>query len=76
MTTREIGCRVAEQLLTSFQNQARAGQIKGFTGIDQPYEAPLNPELEVRTDQETVKESVHRVISLLRERVRVNAESS
>lgn len=49
--------------------QARKGEIKGFTGIDQAYEAPENPELEVRTDQETVKESVQRVITLLRENV-------
>ncbi|XP_028967449.1 bifunctional 3'-phosphoadenosine 5'-phosphosulfate synthase [Galendromus occidentalis] len=48
--------------------KARAGQIKGFTGIDQPYESPLNPELEVRTDLETERESVHRVVTLLRER--------
>ncbi|XP_022667663.1 bifunctional 3'-phosphoadenosine 5'-phosphosulfate synthase-like isoform X2 [Varroa jacobsoni] len=47
--------------------KARKGEIKGFTGIDQAYEAPENPELEVRTDQETVKESVQRVITLLRE---------
>ncbi|HQU59299.1 MAG TPA: adenylyl-sulfate kinase, partial [Saprospiraceae bacterium] len=31
--------------------KARAGQIKGFTGIDAPYEAPETPALEVRTDQ-------------------------
>ena len=51
--------------------KARAGEIKGFTGIDQPYEVPSNPELEVRTDQETEKESVHRVVTLLRERVSI-----
>lgn len=30
--------------------KARAGEIKGFTGIDDPYEEPLNPELRIRTD--------------------------
>jgi len=43
--------------------QARAGQIKGFTGIDDPYEAPLNPEVECRTDLETLEESLHKVWS-------------
>lgn len=34
--------------------KARAGEIKGFTGIDQPYEAPETPELVIRTDQADV----------------------
>jgi adenylylsulfate kinase len=41
--------------------RARAGQIKGFTGIDDPYEPPLAPELECRTDLETVEESLAKV---------------
>lgn len=42
--------------------RARAGEIKAFTGISDPYEHPLNPELECRTDLESVRESVQRVI--------------
>merc|ERR1712025_238771 len=38
--------------------KARAGQIKGFTGIDAPYEAPKNPEVHLRTDQLTIPMSV------------------
>ncbi len=38
--------------------KARAGEIKGFTGIDSPYEAPLNPALEVKTIQMSVEECV------------------
>ncbi|MEG3435880.1 adenylyl-sulfate kinase [Pannus brasiliensis CCIBt3594] len=41
--------------------KARAGEIKSFTGIDDPYEAPLNPEVECRTDLETLEESVAKV---------------
>ncbi|PSB00440.1 adenylyl-sulfate kinase, partial [Merismopedia glauca] len=33
--------------------RARAGEIKSFTGIDDPYEAPINPDVECRTDLET-----------------------
>jgi adenylylsulfate kinase len=45
--------------------KARAGEIKQFTGIDDPYEAPLNPEIECKTDQETLEESVAKVLSRL-----------
>lgn len=34
--------------------KARAGEIKNFTGISDPYEAPENPDLEVRTDTLTI----------------------
>ncbi|NJL46096.1 MAG: adenylyl-sulfate kinase [Leptolyngbyaceae cyanobacterium SM2_3_12] len=45
--------------------RARAGEIKQFTGIDDPYEAPLNPEVHCHTDQETLEESVAKVIAQL-----------
>ncbi len=45
--------------------KARANEIKEFTGISAPYEAPLNPELELRTDQLTVSESVAKIIEFL-----------
>ena len=41
--------------------KARKGEIKGFTGIDDPYEEPLNPEVECRTDLESLEESVAKV---------------
>ena len=43
--------------------KALAGEIKGFTGIDDPYEAPIDPELVVDTDKETVEESVQKVLA-------------
>ncbi len=45
--------------------KARAGQIKCFTGIDDPYEPPLHPEVECRTDLESVSESAAKVISAI-----------
>ncbi len=48
--------------------KARAGEIKGFTGIDDPYEAPQDPELVVRTDKLSVADSVKRVLDLLESR--------
>jgi len=39
--------------------KARSGEIKGFTGIDAPYEAPTHPEIEVETDGQSIEESVN-----------------
>jgi bifunctional enzyme CysN/CysC len=47
--------------------KARAHQIKEFTGISAPYEAPENAELELATDSLTVAESVARIIEYLQE---------
>ncbi|HMD60460.1 MAG TPA: adenylyl-sulfate kinase, partial [Opitutaceae bacterium] len=44
--------------------KARAGLIKEFTGIDSPYEAPLSPDLEIRTDREAEGDSVERLMQL------------
>jgi adenylylsulfate kinase len=45
--------------------RARSGEIKGFTGIDDPYESPLNPDVECRSDKETLSESVAKVLRKL-----------
>jgi adenylylsulfate kinase len=45
--------------------KARAGEIKGFTGIDDPYEPPLSPEIICYTDREAIEESVKKVIAEL-----------
>ncbi len=45
--------------------KARAGEIQGFTGIGDPYEPPLAPEVECRTDRETVEESIAKVLRAL-----------
>ena len=45
--------------------KARAGEIKNFTGIDDPYEAPENAEIHLRTDEMTLEEEVGIVIDYL-----------
>ncbi|MEH6466307.1 MAG: adenylyl-sulfate kinase [Porticoccus sp.] len=45
--------------------KARAGEIKNFTGIDDPYEAPENPEIHLHTDQMTLDEEVAVMIHYL-----------
>ena len=46
--------------------KARANQIKEFTGVSAPYEAPENPEINLHTDETTPQEAVARIIDYLR----------
>jgi len=46
--------------------RARAGEIKSYTGIDSPYEAPDNPELIIDTENESLEESTVKVIDFLK----------
>ena len=46
--------------------KAIAGQIKEFTGISDPYEEPVHPELILETDKETLEESTARVLAALK----------
>src|SRR5262249_28685531 len=50
--------------------KARAGQIREFTGIDAPYEAPQDPEIVVHTDRQSVDESVATILEQLLPRLR------
>jgi adenylyl-sulfate kinase len=47
--------------------KARAGVLKQFTGVSDPYEAPSHPEVVVHTDRETVEQSVARILARLEE---------
>src|SRR5437867_7241854 len=47
--------------------KALAGEIAGFTGVSDPYEEPLNPELTLHTDRETPEESAQNVLEWLEE---------
>ena len=48
--------------------KALAGEIKNFTGISDPYEAPISPEITVHSDSETAAESAARIMAELRQR--------
>lgn len=48
--------------------KARKGEIKGFTGIDDPYDAPLNPDLLIDTEHESLTASVNRIKDFLKKR--------
>ncbi|MDQ6656334.1 MAG: adenylyl-sulfate kinase, partial [Verrucomicrobiota bacterium] len=50
--------------------KARAGEIRDFTGIDAPYEAPKDPEIVLRTAEHTLEECIARVLTQLLPRLR------
>jgi sulfate adenylyltransferase len=45
--------------------RARSGEIKGFTGVDDPYEDPIKPDLVVDASKQTVRNIVHQIVLLL-----------
>ena len=65
----EAPLEVAEQRdPKGLYKKARAGEIKGFTGIDDPYEEPQQPELLLHTAEFSVEESVQALFELLEEK--------
>jgi len=66
----EIYCKASLEIcetrdVKGLYKLARAGEIKNYTGIDSPYEAPENPELIVDTDKESLEESVSKIFNFL-----------
>ena len=50
--------------------KARSGEIKNMTGISAPYEAPVNPDLEVITDGQSIEESVEIIINFITKKLK------
>jgi len=63
-----------ERDVKGLYKKAREGVIKGFTGIDDPYEAPLNPEIVLETDRMTLEEGADRIIAYLNEKSVLNSK--
>lgn len=51
--------------------KARAGEITNFTGIDAPYEAPIDPDIEIKTLEESLEESVQRLVQIIEDKIRL-----
>jgi adenylylsulfate kinase len=69
----EIYCRASLEIceardVKGLYKKARAGEIKNYTGIDSPYEEPLDPELIVDTGTTSLDDSVKAVLQLLQTR--------
>lgn len=57
----------AQRDVKGLYKKALAGEIKNFTGVNDPYEPPLNPELTVETEKESPKQSVSAILRKLEE---------
>lgn len=55
-----------ERDVKGMYKKARAGQIKNFTGLDDPYEAPLNPDFTIDTEKQTLDESAKAIKEYLK----------
>ncbi|SFI61761.1 adenylyl-sulfate kinase [Olleya namhaensis] len=54
--------------------KARAGEIKNMTGISAPYEAPENPDIEIKTEEKTVEEAVHDIMNFIKPKLKYSDE--
>lgn len=54
-----------ERDVKGLYKKARAGEIKDFTGIDSPFEAPEHPDLEIKTDENSIEQSVQLILTYL-----------
>ena len=54
--------------------KARAGEIKDMTGLTSPYEAPENPAIEIKTEEETVESAVNKIYQYIIPKLQLNHE--
>lgn len=54
--------------------KAREGKIKNFTGISAPYESPLSPNIEIKTENETIEAAVKRVVKYIKPKLKFQDE--
>lgn len=72
-----VSCPVEEcekRDVKGLYKKAREGVIKGFTGIDDPYEEPLSPEIVVDTEKSSMEECTRQILAHLREKSVVDFE--
>ena len=66
---------VEERDTKGLYKKARSGEIKNFTGVSDPYEAPENAEVTVHTGSESIEDSANRILDYLVEQGLVPAQS-
>jgi adenylylsulfate kinase len=55
-------------------SKAEKGEIKNMTGVSAPYEIPENPDIEIRTEEEPIEESVKRILDFISPKIQLNHE--
>ncbi len=63
----------AQRDVKGLYKKALAGEIKNFTGLDAPFEAPENPDIEVKTNEMSIDEAVESVFQKITERIKYNS---
>ena len=76
----EIYCKASLETCESrdvkgLYKRARAGEIQNYTGIDSPYEVPIHPYLEIKTDQLSIEQAVEKIYSAVKPLIMFNATS-
>lgn len=66
----EVYCKcplevLEERDVKGLYKKARQGEIKGFTGVSDPYESPENPEVVIESDKETIEQSAKKILKTL-----------
>ena len=61
--------RLAQRDVKGLYKKAMAGEIKNFTGVSDPYEPPLHPEIKVSSETETPDESFNKIMTYLEKRL-------
>jgi adenylylsulfate kinase len=59
-----------ERDVKGLYKKARKGEITGFTGIDSPYEAPLDPALQIQTEHQTPEQSLQEILEFTLEKIK------
>ncbi len=54
--------------------KARAGEIKNFTGINAHYENPVDPDLEIKTEEESLEDALKRIVLHLQEKLKISVQ--
>ena len=67
---------LADRDVKGLYRKALAGEIRNFTGVNDPYEAPARPDVLVRSDRESVEESLNRILGVLVERGLIRPEEA
>jgi adenylylsulfate kinase len=67
---------LSERDVKGLYKKALAGEIPHFTGVSDPYEPPASPDVEVRTDRETIEESLTLIVNFLTDENLIQEESA
>ncbi len=54
--------------------KAKAGEIKNMTGVSAPYETPENPDIEIKTEEESIEDSVTKIIDFITPKLKLSYE--